>query len=55
MVLFEFQFFLARLDTNLPHLTLSRRPLIMSLLKDFSAAVSAACRVANWMKAHCCL
>lgn len=41
--------------TYLPHLTVSLRPLMISLLKDFSAAISAACRVANWMKAHCCL
>lgn len=50
---FSFSFPLAAWD--LPHFTLSLRPLTINLLKDFSAATSAACRVANWMNAHCCL
>lgn len=42
-------------NSHLPHFTLSLRPLTINLLKDFSAATSAACLVANWMNAHCCL
>ena len=39
----------------LPHLIFNRRPFMINLLNDFSAAASAACLDVNCINAHCCL